>query len=57
MDRCSMPSPSDGANIALELGEYAHHLKHGLAEIVKVYKDHGISGAKGRNGRPQFDAM
>jgi DNA invertase Pin-like site-specific DNA recombinase len=26
-------------------------------EIVKVYKDHGISGAKGRNGRPQFDAM
>jgi hypothetical protein len=57
MDRCSVPSPSDGANIALELGEYAHHLKHGLAEIVKVYKDHGISGAKGRNGRPQFDAM
>jgi DNA invertase Pin-like site-specific DNA recombinase len=26
-------------------------------EIVKVYKDHGISGAKGRNGRPAFDAM
>ena len=25
-----MPSPSDGANIALELGEYAHHLKHRL---------------------------
>jgi DNA invertase Pin-like site-specific DNA recombinase len=26
-------------------------------EIIKVYKDHGISGAKGRNGRPAFDAM
>jgi DNA invertase Pin-like site-specific DNA recombinase len=26
-------------------------------EIVKVYKDHGISGAKGRDKRPQFDAM
>ena len=25
--------------------------------IVKVYKDHGISGAKGRDKRPQFDAM
>src|SRR5262245_52498576 len=26
-------------------------------EIVKVYKDHGISGAKSRDGRPAFDAM
>lgn len=26
-------------------------------EIVQVYKDHGISGAKGRDGRPQFDAL
>jgi len=25
--------------------------------VVEVYKDHGISGAKGRNGRPAFDAM
>jgi DNA invertase Pin-like site-specific DNA recombinase len=25
--------------------------------VAKVYKDHGISGAKGRNGRPAFDAM
>src|SRR5262249_24276276 len=25
-------------------------------EVVKVYKDHGISGAKGRNGRPAFVA-
>jgi DNA invertase Pin-like site-specific DNA recombinase len=26
-------------------------------EIVRVYKDHGISGAKGREKRPQFDAL
>src|SRR5215510_8293880 len=26
-------------------------------EIVKVYKDHGISGAKGRDKRPQFNAL
>jgi DNA invertase Pin-like site-specific DNA recombinase len=26
-------------------------------EVTKVYKDHGISGAKGRDGRPQFDTM
>jgi DNA invertase Pin-like site-specific DNA recombinase len=26
-------------------------------EIVKVYQDHGISGAKGRDKRPQFDAL
>jgi DNA invertase Pin-like site-specific DNA recombinase len=26
-------------------------------EIVRVYKDHGISGAKGRDGRPEFDRL
>src|SRR5262245_21028116 len=26
-------------------------------DIVKVYKEHGISGAKGRDKRPAFDAM
>jgi len=26
-------------------------------EIVKVYRDHGVSGAKGRKGRPAFDAL
>jgi DNA invertase Pin-like site-specific DNA recombinase len=26
-------------------------------EIVHVYKDHGISGAKGRDGRPEFDRL
>ena len=26
-------------------------------EIGRVYKDHGISGAKGRDRRPAFDAL
>jgi DNA invertase Pin-like site-specific DNA recombinase len=26
-------------------------------QVAKVYKDHGISGAKGRNARPAFDAL
>src|SRR5262245_3286781 len=26
-------------------------------EITKVYRDHGISGAKGRDKRPAFDAL
>jgi DNA invertase Pin-like site-specific DNA recombinase len=27
------------------------------SEITKVYKDHGVSGAKGRDKRPAFDAL
>jgi DNA invertase Pin-like site-specific DNA recombinase len=26
-------------------------------EVVRVYKDHGVSGAKGRDKRPAFEAM
>jgi DNA invertase Pin-like site-specific DNA recombinase len=26
-------------------------------EVVEIYKDHGISGAKGRDKRPAFDAL
>jgi DNA invertase Pin-like site-specific DNA recombinase len=26
-------------------------------QIARVYKDHGISGAKGKDKRPQFDAL
>jgi DNA invertase Pin-like site-specific DNA recombinase len=26
-------------------------------QVIKVYKDHGISGAKGREKRPAFDAL
>src|SRR5262249_15539165 len=42
------------ANQERELREVASHMG---CEIVRVYKDHGISGAKGRDGRPQFDRL
>ena len=42
------------ANQERELREIADRMG---CEIVKVYKDHGISGAKGRDKRPQFDAL
>jgi DNA invertase Pin-like site-specific DNA recombinase len=42
------------ANQERELREVAARMG---CEIVKVYKDHGISGTRGRDGRPQFDAM
>src|SRR5712672_1022871 len=42
------------ANQERELREVASRMG---CEIVKVYKDHGISGAKGRDKRSAFDAL
>src|SRR3981081_2618413 len=42
------------ANQERELREVASRMG---CEIVHVYKDHGISGAKGRDKRPAFDRM
>jgi DNA invertase Pin-like site-specific DNA recombinase len=42
------------ANQERELLEVAGRMG---CEIVHVYKDHGISGAKGRDQRPAFDRM
>ena len=42
------------ANQERELREIAARMG---CEIVKVYKDHGISGAKGRDKRPAFNAL
>jgi DNA invertase Pin-like site-specific DNA recombinase len=42
------------ANQERELREIAGRMG---CEIVAVYKDHGISGAKGREGRPAFDRL
>jgi DNA invertase Pin-like site-specific DNA recombinase len=42
------------ANQERELREIAARMGR---EVVKVYKDHGISGTKGRDKRPAFDAM
>jgi hypothetical protein len=40
------------ANQERELREVASRMG---CKIVRVYKDHGISGAKGRDRRPEFD--
>src|SRR4029434_10386502 len=42
------------ANQERELRETASRMG---CEITRIYKDHGISGAKGRDKRPAFDAM
>ncbi len=42
------------ANQERELREVAHRMK---CEIAHVYRDHGVSGAKGRDKRPQFNAL
>jgi len=42
------------ANQERELLEVAGRMG---CEIVRVYKDHGISGAKGRDKRPAFNAL
>jgi DNA invertase Pin-like site-specific DNA recombinase len=42
------------ANQERELRETANRMG---CEIVRVYKDHGISGAKSRDGRPEFDRL
>jgi DNA invertase Pin-like site-specific DNA recombinase len=42
------------ANQERELREIADRMG---CEIVKVYKDHGISGVKGRDQRPAFDKL
>src|ERR1700680_4003280 len=42
------------ANQERELREVASRMG---CDIVKIYKDHGISGAKGRDKRPAFDAL
>jgi DNA invertase Pin-like site-specific DNA recombinase len=42
------------ANQERELREIADRMG---CEIVKVYKDHGISGTRGRDRRPGFDAL
>jgi DNA invertase Pin-like site-specific DNA recombinase len=42
------------ANQERELREVASRMS---CELVKVYRDHGVSGAKGRDERPQFDRL
>jgi DNA invertase Pin-like site-specific DNA recombinase len=42
------------ANQERELREVASRMGR---EVIRVYKDHGVSGARGRDKRPAFNAM
>jgi DNA invertase Pin-like site-specific DNA recombinase len=42
------------ANQERELREVADRMG---CEVVRLYRDHGVSGAKGRDQRPQFDRL
>jgi DNA invertase Pin-like site-specific DNA recombinase len=48
---------TDGQTTANQEQELRAVAERKGCEIVRVYRDHGISGAKGRDKRPQFDAM
>src|SRR3954470_13910998 len=45
------------ANQERELRELREIADRMGCDVVKVYKDHGISGAKGRDKRPGFDTL
>jgi DNA invertase Pin-like site-specific DNA recombinase len=48
------PRPNDRQPRARAAGAVAGRMG---CDVVKVYKDHGVSGAKGRDKRPAFDAL
>jgi DNA invertase Pin-like site-specific DNA recombinase len=48
---------TDGQTTANQEQELRTVAERKGCEIVRVYRDHGISGAKGRDQRPKFDAM
>ena len=48
---------TDGQTVENQLGElHAVAGRHGW-QVTKVYADKGISGTKGREGRPEFDKL
>jgi DNA invertase Pin-like site-specific DNA recombinase len=48
---------TDGQTVQNQLGELRQVAdRHGW-EIVQIYADEGISGTKGREGRPEFDKL
>jgi len=48
---------TDGQTVANQKRELENMAKRAGWKIVEVYQDKGISGAKGRNGRPELDRM
>jgi hypothetical protein len=48
---------TDGQTTKNQQAELASVAERCGWHVVKVYRDHGISGAKGRDKRPAFDAL
>jgi DNA invertase Pin-like site-specific DNA recombinase len=48
---------TDSQNTAIQRQELEAWAERAGHTVVKVYEDQGISGAKGRDQRPQFDAL
>jgi DNA invertase Pin-like site-specific DNA recombinase len=53
----SVAGPRRVGTEARRIRELRHVAKRRGWDVAEVYKDAGISGAKGRNGRPGLDAM
>jgi len=48
---------TDGQSTALQRLDLVQACKHRGWEVTEVYEDAGISGAKGREGRPAFERL
>lgn len=48
---------TDGQTVQNQLGELRQVAERHGWEIVQTYSDEGISGTKGREGRPEFDKL
>jgi len=48
---------TDGQTTTNQQAELENVARRSGWEVVEVYRDHGISGAKGRTGRPAFDRL
>jgi DNA invertase Pin-like site-specific DNA recombinase len=48
---------TDGQTVQNQLGELRQVAERHGWEIVRTYADEGISGTKGREGRPEFDKL
>jgi Resolvase, N terminal domain len=55
--RCTSGFSTDAQTVENQIRELRQVAKRRGWDVVDVYKDAGISGAKGRNGRPGLDAM
>jgi DNA invertase Pin-like site-specific DNA recombinase len=52
-----MRAPADGQTTENQIAELRHSAEKAGHTVADVFEDPGISGAKGRDKRPRFDAM